>query len=102
MTDLLTQLGWKLAPAEPTAPPPQPPKKYGGVGNHEKWALEVFSTLEDLRWQVQEKGWKSSIHIQRDVVNILQHILPSFIRSITDEITQEYLPHLYCLIIRGS
>lgn len=108
MTDLLTQLGWKLAPTEPQkctadAPPP-PPKKSGnrGGGNHDKWAAAVFNQLENLLWQIEEKHWKSSIHIQHDIVNVLQHIPPSFIRSITDGITPEDMPALSRYIIRGS
>lgn len=100
MTDLLTQLGWKLAPVQEPPKPPKMPNDNGG-NNDDKWALEIFSTLEDLRWQIQEKGWKSSINIQRDVVNALPHIPPSFVRSITDGITPEYAG-IYRLIIRGS
>ena len=49
--DLLTQLGWKLAPTET---PPPPPKKSGnrGGGNHDKWAHEIFNQLESLLWQI--------------------------------------------------
>ena len=60
MTDLLTQLGWKLAPTEPQkrttdAPPPPPKKPNSGGGNHDKWAHAVFAQLENLVWQIEEK-----------------------------------------------
>ncbi len=106
MTDLLTQLGWRLAPIEPQkrttdAPPPPPNKPNSGGGNHDKWAHAVFAQLENLVWQIEEKHWKSSINIQRDVVDALPHIPPSFVRSVTDGITPEYAG-IYRLIIRGS
>lgn len=108
MTDLLQQLGWKLAPSEPqkrtTDAPPPPPKKSGNNngGNHDKWAHQVFNQLENLLWQIEEKNWKTSIHIQHDVVDVLQSIPPSFIRSITDGITPDAMPALSRHIIRGS
>ena len=103
MTDLLTQLGWKLAPTEPAQPPPPPPKpQRGGGDDHNKWAAAVFNQLENLIWQIEEKHWKSSIHIQHDVVTQLPSIPSSFIRSITDGITPEDMPALSRYIIRGS
>ena len=98
MTDLLTQLGWKLAPVEPPPPPPAP-VRYSE--DRRKWEQAVFAQLENLVWQIEEKHWKSSINIQRDVVDALPHIPPSFVRSITDGITPEYAG-IYRLIIRGS
>ena len=101
MTDLLQQLGWKLAPTET---PPPPPKKSGnrGGGNHDKWAHEIFNQLESLLWQIEEKHWKSNIHIQRDIVDVLQHIPPSFIHSVMAGITADDYPALSRYIIRGS
>jgi hypothetical protein len=98
MTDLLTQLGWKLAPVEPPPPPPVP-VRYSE--DRRKWEQAVFAQLENLVWQIEEKHWKSSINIQRDVVDALPHIPPSFVRSVTDGITPEYAG-IYRLIIRGS
>ncbi len=107
MTDLLTQLGWKLAPTEPQkrttdAPPPPPNKPNNGGGNHDKWAHAVFNQLENLLWQIEDKGWKSSIHIEKDVVKVLHNIPASFVRSVMAGITPEDYPALSRYIIRGS
>ena len=101
MNDLLKELGWKLAPADT---PPSPPKKSGNNngGNHEKWAHQVFNQLENLLWQIEEKNWKSSINIDKDIVKVLHHIPESFIRSVMAGITPEDYPALSRYIIRGS
>ena len=101
MNDLLTELGWKLAPADA---PPSPPKKQdnNGGGNHDKWAHQVFNQLENLLWQIEEKNWKSSINIDKDIVKVLHQIPESFIRSVMAGITPEDYPALSRYIIRGS
>lgn len=100
MTDLLTQLGWKLAPVQEPPKPPKMPNDNGG--NHDKWAHAVFAQLENLVWQIEDKGWKSSIHIEKDVVKVLHNIPASFVRSVMAGITPEDYPALSRYIIRGS
>ncbi len=100
MNDLLTQLGWKLTPTE--TPPPPPKKSKGGGDDHNKWAHAVFNQLGNLIWQIEDRGWKSSIHIENDVVKVLHHIPASFVRSIMAGITPEDHPALSRYIIRGS
>lgn len=96
MTDLLTQLNWRIAPPEP------PQRNKGRGGNWDKWAREIYNELESQVWQIEEKHWKSSIHIGRDLVDRLQHIPESFIRDIMRDIMDGEYPALARLISRGS
>lgn len=78
MTDLLTQLNWKVA----EAPPSPPRKKSGNGGKHDKWIDEIVNELNSQIWQIEEKHWKSNIHIGNDLVKRLDHIPESFIRAV--------------------
>ena len=75
MKSLLEQLRWVVAP-------PLPPIAIDDDNQRDKWAEEVFAQLNNLLWQIEDKHWKSSIHIQKDVCNRLKHIPESFVRDI--------------------
>lgn len=76
MSDLLTQLNWKEAP-------PSPPTTDNGEGwNNNGWNNKIFNQLENLLWMIEEKGWKDTIHIGRDVVGRLRNTPEDYIRSL--------------------
>lgn len=63
-------------------PIPPPPPITPDDNSEDKWAEEVFSCLDNLLWMIEQKKWKSSIHIQNDICNKLKHIPESFVRDI--------------------
>lgn len=76
MSDLLKELRWRVAP------PPPPTTDNGEGWNNNGWNNKIFNQLENLLWMIEEKGWKDTIHIGRDVVGRLRNIPEGYIRSL--------------------
>ena len=74
-----------------------------GMSPEKRKAAEiVFSRLESLRWEIEEKHWRSSINVQKDLVDSLPNIPAEWIREITDGLQTGEYPAFSKLIIRGS
>ena len=94
---LLQQLNWIEAP--PAPPQQHADENYGG---DDKWSRDIFNHIESLIWEIEVKGWRTHIHIGRDLVKRLDNIPESFIRSIMAGITPTDYPALSRHILRGS
>lgn len=97
MKNLLTQLNWIEAP--PAPPQQHADENYGG---DDKWSRDIFNHIESLIWEIEVKGWRTHIRVERDVVKAkrLDHIPESFIRSTMDNIMAGDYPALKRLMAR--
>lgn len=86
MSNLLKELGWKVAP-------PEPPQEIKDNPHGKWWTEKILSTVENLVW-LQDKGWKrGKIHIENDLCKKL-NIPDAFIRGIVAELMSEEYPAL--------